>query len=63
MTVAYILSELCADNQHELQEELREGDQLFIKRDRELAEMSSQLCTKCKRVEGVQERERLCQAK
>ena len=49
------------------QEELRKGDQLFIKRDRELAEMSSQfaelqtlfdevghqLYTECKRIEGV----------
>ena len=50
-------------------EELRKGDQLFIERDRELAEMSlqpaelqtlfdevsHQLCTECKRIEGVQE--------
>ena len=50
-------------------EELRKGDQLFIERDRELAEVRSQfaelqtlfddvshqLYTECKRIEGVQE--------
>ena len=50
-------------------EELRKGNQLFIERDRELAEVSSQLAelqtlfdevshqlyTECKRIEGVQE--------
>ena len=55
-------------------EELRKGDQLFIKRDRELAEMSSQfaelqtlfdevshqLYTECKRIEGVQETVNAC---
>ena len=55
-------------------EELRRGDQLFIKRDRELAEMSSlfaelqtlfdevshQLYTECKRIEGVQETVNAC---
>ena len=58
-------------------EELRNGDQLFIERDRELAEMSSQfaelqtlfdevshqLYTECKRIEGVQETVNSCQAK
>ena len=53
----------------ELREELRKGDQLFIECDTELAEMSSQfaelqtlfdevshqLYTECKRIEGVQE--------
>ena len=55
-------------------EELRKGDQLFIERDRELAEMSSQLAelqnlfdevshqlyTECKRIEGVQETVNAC---
>ena len=50
-------------------QELRKGDQLLIERDRELAEVSSQLAelqtlfdevsqrlyTECKRIEGVQE--------
>ena len=58
----------------ELREELRKGDQLFIERDRELAEMSSQfaelqtlfdevshqLYTECKRNEGVQETVNAC---
>ena len=56
------------------QEELRKGDQLFIERDRELAEMSSQfaelqtlfdevshqLYTECKRIEGGQETVNAC---
>ena len=56
------------------QEELRKGDQLFIDRDRELAEVSSQLAelqtlfdevcrqlyTECKRIEGVQETVNAC---
>ena len=51
------------------QEELRKGDQLFIERDKELAEMSSQfaelqtlfdevthqLYTECKRIKGSEE--------
>ena len=55
-------------------EELRKGDQLFIERDRELAEMRSQpaelqtlfdevshqLYTECKRIEGVQETVNAC---
>ena len=59
-------------------EELRKGDQLFIERDRELAEVRSQvaelqtlfdevshqLYTECKRIEGsAGDRERMCQAK
>lgn len=58
----------------ELRAELRKGDQLFIERDRELAEMSSQfaelqtlfdevshqLYTECKRIEGVQETVNAC---
>ena len=61
----------------QLAEELRKGDQLFIvfiERDRELAEMSSQfaelqtlfdeashqLYTECKRIEGVQETVNAC---
>ena len=55
-------------------EELRKGDQLFIERDRELAEVSSQLAElqtlfdevchqlhmECKRIEGVQETVTAC---
>ena len=55
-------------------EELRKGDRLFIERDRELAEVSSQLAelqtlfgemnhqlyTECKRIEGVQETVNVC---
>ena len=55
-------------------EELRRGDQLFIERDRELAEVRSQpaelqtlfdevshqLYTECKRIEGVQETVNAC---
>ena len=59
-------------------QELCKGDQLFIERDGELAEVRSQpaelqtlfdevshqLYTECKHIEGVQEnRERMCQAK
>ena len=58
----------------ELREELRKGDQLFIERDRELAEVRSQfaelktlldevshqLYTECKRIEGVQETVNAC---
>ena len=56
------------------QEELRKGDQLFIERDKELAEMSSQfaelqtlfdevthqLYTECKRIKGVRSPIRCC---
>ena len=59
----------CERSSRSGQEELRKGDQLFIKRDREFSEMSSQfaelqnlfddvshqLYTECKRIEGVQE--------
>ena len=59
----------CVRSSRSGREELRKGDQLFIGRDRELAEVSSQLAelqtlfddvshqlfTECKRVEGVQE--------
>ena len=55
-------------------QELRKGDQLFIQRDRELAEVSSQfaqlqtlfdevchqLYTECKRIEGAQETVNAC---
>ena len=55
-------------------EELRKGDQLFIERDRELAEVRSQpaelqnffdevshrLYTECKRIEGVQKTVNAC---
>ena len=58
----------------ELREELRKGDQLFIERDRELAEVRSQpaelqtlfdevshqLYTECKLIEGVQETVNAC---
>ena len=54
--------------------ELRKGDQLFIERDRELAEVSSQLAelqtlfdeanhqlyTECERIEGLQETVNAC---
>ena len=55
-------------------QELRKGDQLFTERDRELAEVSSQLAelqtlfdevchqlyTECKRIEGLQETVKAC---
>ena len=64
----------CERSSRSGQEELRKGDQLFIERDRELAEMSSQfaelqtlfdevshqLYTECKRIEGVQETVNAC---
>ena len=66
--------ESCERRSRSGQEELRKGDQLFIKRDRELAEMSSpfaelqtlfdevshQLHTECKRIEEVQETANAC---
>ena len=64
----------CERSSRSGREELRKGDQLFIERDRELAEMSSQfaelqtlfdevshqLYTECKRIEGVQETVNAC---
>ena len=64
----------CERSSRSGREELREGDQLFIERDRELAEMNPQfaelqtlfgevchqLYTECKRIEGVQETVNAC---
>ena len=60
---------ICERSSRSWREELRKGDHLFIERDRELAEMRSQLAElqslfdelshqlykECKRIEGVQE--------
>ena len=64
----------CERSSRSGREELRKRDQLFIERDRELAEMSSQfaelptlsdevshqLYTECKRIEGEQETVNAC---
>ena len=64
----------CERSSRSGREELRKRDQLFIERDRKLAEMSSQfaelptlfddvshqLYTECKRIEGVQETVNAC---
>ena len=70
----YVETRECERSSRSGREELRKGDQLSIERDRELAEMSSQfaelqtlfdevshqLYTECKLIEGVQETVNAC---